>query len=171
MNAYHRLAQFGKELLKHPGLDETLPIISAYAKEIIGAERCSVYIYDSKQKRVWTVLADGIERIEFDADLGIVGVTIQTRECIIENHPYDNPSFNQDIDHESGYKTESLLSIPIFSSTNILIGVLQLLNKPNGFDDEDLRFTTFFAHYASSYLELAIYYEKENRSGAKERVG
>jgi hypothetical protein len=39
---YSKLANFGKELLNKTSLVEGVPLISKYAKEIIGADRCSV---------------------------------------------------------------------------------------------------------------------------------
>jgi len=34
------------------------------------------------------------------------------------------------------------------------------LNKAAGFDEEDVKFMTFFAHYVSGFIELASLYEK-----------
>ena len=164
MNPHVKLAQFGKELLKHGSLEEAIPLISEYAKELSGAKRCSIYIYDNDTKELWTTLADGIEKIHLKADEGIAGHTLQKAQPILENTPYKNPSFKQDVDKESGFITENIASLPIFDSTRRVIGILQLLNKKEGFDTKDLRTMTFFAHYVSSYLELAIFYERNNAS-------
>ena len=44
---YKKLAHFGKELLGSAKLEEGLPLIAKYTTEIIGANRCSIFIYDN----------------------------------------------------------------------------------------------------------------------------
>ena len=42
--AYAKLAAFGRELMDRvASLDEGLPMIAAYAKDVIKAERCSIF--------------------------------------------------------------------------------------------------------------------------------
>ena len=161
MSSYSKLADFGRELLKFHSIKQGIPLISSYAKELSGAKRCSIYIYNSKLKVLWTTISDGIEKIILNTDEGIAGQTVQDATPIIENDPYKNPRFNQKIDHRSGFITENIASIPIFSSSKNVIGVLQLLNKKDGFSDEDIRFMVFFAHYISGYLELATFFNDD----------
>lgn len=52
--SYSAFADFGRALLKRPSLQEGLPLISAYAKEISGAERCSIFIYNPNIQMLWT---------------------------------------------------------------------------------------------------------------------
>ncbi|MDD4883578.1 MAG: GAF domain-containing protein, partial [Sulfuricurvum sp.] len=73
--SYSALAEFGRTLLKRPTLQEGLPIISEYAKQVSGAERCSIFIYNPKIQMLWTTLADGAEKIMVHQDDGIVGHT------------------------------------------------------------------------------------------------
>lgn len=157
---YAKLADFAKVLLNKNTLDEGLPLISKYVKEVSGAERCSIFMYDQNKNELWTTLADGIERISIPADKGIVGHTIKTAEPIIENEAYSNPNFLSEIDEKSGYKTHNIATTPIFNSQKEILGVLQLLNKENGFDNDDIKFMVFFSHYISGFLELANLYEE-----------
>ena len=161
MSPYNKLANFGRELLRFHSIEQGIPLISSYAKELSKAKRCSIYIYNSKLKILWTTISDGIEKIMLIPDEGIVGQTVQDAAPIIENNPYHNPKFNQKIDKHSGFITENIASIPIFDSSKKVIGVLQLLNKEDGFNDEDIRLMVFFAHYISGYLELATFFDDD----------
>jgi signal transduction protein with GAF and PtsI domain len=163
MNPYVRLANFGRELLKFHSIEQGIPLISSYAKELSKAERCSIYIYNSKLQVLWTTISDGIEKIMLNTDEGIAGQTAREAKAIIENDPYNNPKFNQKIDRRSGYKTKNIASIPIFDSSKKVIGVLQLLNKEDGFNNEDIRLMVFFAHYISGYLELATFFDDDTK--------
>lgn len=157
--SYSALADFGRALLKRPTLSEGLPMISEYAKEVSGAERCSIFIYNPKIHMLWTTLADGIEKIMVHVDDGIVGSTVREGKPILVNNPYDDERFLHMIDNKTGFVTENIASIPIFDSSRHIIGVFQLLNKLGGFSSEDAKFMIFFAHYISGYLELAMLFD------------
>lgn len=161
-DTYSKLAAFGRELLCKRSLAEGLPLISKYAKDVIHADRCSIFMYDAEKKELWTTLADGIEKITIAADKGIVGQTINARKPILENNPYTNAYFLPEVDKESGYRTDSIITAPIFNSKRQIIGILELLNKEGGFDMDDVRFMIFFAHYVSGFLELTNLYLKED---------
>lgn len=155
VESYAKLAAFGRTLLEHRTLEKGLPVISEYAKKVIGAERCSIFVYNEQTQKLWTTLADGVEKIMINADEGIAGSTIKERKPIIVNDPYKDARFLSKIDHETGYLTKNIASVPVFDSARKMIGVLQLLNKNGEFDAEDARFMIFFAHYVSGYLELS----------------
>jgi GAF domain-containing protein len=164
-NKYAKLADFGRQLLTKTSLVDGLPLISEYAKEVIGAERCSIFIYDEKAHSLWTTLADGIETITVDSSHGIIGYTLQERKALIVNTPYKHEYFLSEVDKDTGYTTKNIITAPIFNSKHEIIGVLELLNKEGGFDAEDLKFVVFFAHYISGFLELAnIYFDVDKRA-------
>lgn len=80
---YSKLADFGRELLNKKSLTEGIPLISKYAKDVIGSQRCSIFIYDEERNKLWTTLSDGMEEIVVPYDQGIVGYTLKTKKPII----------------------------------------------------------------------------------------
>jgi signal transduction protein with GAF and PtsI domain len=161
-NTYSKLANFGRELLNKKSLMDGLPHISKYTKEVIGAQRCSIFIYNAANHHLWTTLSDGVKKITVPSDQGIVGHTIKVRKPIIANDVYSNPHFLSEVDKQTGYKTHNIITAPIFSSEREIIGVIQLLNKEGGFDNKDMKFMIFFAHYVSGFLELVNLYADED---------
>ena len=153
---YMQLKNFSKNLLSKVSLIDSLPYISANAKEIIGADRCSIFIYNEAGNKLWTTLADGVEKIVVPFDMGIVGQTIRIQKPIMENEAYNNPNFLSDVDMRTGYYTKNILTAPIFNSKREIVGVLELLNKNGGFNEKDIEFITFFSHYISGFIELEI---------------
>jgi signal transduction protein with GAF and PtsI domain len=165
-HVYKSLSIFGKELLEKKTISEGLPLISKYAKDVIGAQRCSIFIYDNDKKIFWTTIADGVEKITIPSDKGLVGYTLKARKPIIANDAYSHPQFLSDVDKKTGYKTHNIITAPIFNSKRQIIGVLQLLNKEEDFNDEDVKFMIFFAHYISGFLELSnIFLTQQNNKG------
>ena len=163
IKSFTKIAEFGRKLLSRPSIELAIPMISSYAKELLEADRCSVFIYNDKTKCLWTVLSDGVEKINIHVDEGIVGASFQEHKALIVNDPYSDKRFSPKIDHETGYLTHNIIAIPINNAFNKPIGVLQLLNKKNGdFDKEDKRLLTFFNHYISGYIELSILFHEDN---------
>jgi len=161
---YTKLAEFGRELLDKKSFVDGLPHISKYAKEIIQAQRCSIFMYNSSKNKLWTTLADDVERIIIDSDTGIVGETLRLKKPILENDVYSNPHFLASVDKSTGFKTTSIITAPIFNSQKEIQGILQLLNKQGGFNNDDTKFMIFFAHYISGFLELINLYEESEEN-------
>ena len=166
-SVYTKLANFGKELLSKTSVIEGLPHISKYVKDVIGADRCSIFIYDTVKKELWTTLADGVERIIVPSDKGVVGETIKLRKAIIVNDAYANPLFMSEIDKKTGYTTKNIITAPIFNSKKEVFGVLELLNKKDDFLDADVKYMTFFTQYISGFLELVKTYDEIDESHKK----
>ena len=158
---YIKIATFGKELLNKKSLREGVPLISKYAKDVIGANRCSIFIYNRDENTLWTTLADNVEKIIIPADKGIVGETLEAKKPLLVNDVRSNPLFFSEIDEDTGYHTKNLITAPVFNSQRKIIGVLELLNKEAGFDEQDEKFMIFFAHYISGYIELASLYQHQ----------
>lgn len=157
---YEKLANFGKELLDKTSLEEGLPLISNYAKDVIGAERCSIFIYNKENNTLWTTLADEIDKITISAYQGVAGYTIKEKRPLVVNNAKEYPLFLGDIDEETGYVTKNIITAPVFDSQREIIGVLELLNKEGDFSAKDEGFMVFFSHYISGYIELATLYQE-----------
>ena len=161
-NTYAKLSVFGRQLLNKKSLTEGLPHISKYVKDVIGAQRCSIFINDNVKDELWTTIADGVDKIIIPRDKGIVGQTLKEKKPILVEDVSKNPHFLSNVDKETGYKTKNILTAPIFNSQRMIIGILEVLNKEDGFDNEDVKFMIFFAHYISGFLELANIYSQQD---------
>ena len=143
---------FDKNVLYKASRVDGLEYISIHAKSMFGAERCSIFMYDQEENKLWTTLADGAEKIIVPYDIGIVGQTIRVGKPIIENEPYGNSNFLSDVDMQTGYYTQNILTAPIFNAKNKIIGVLQLLNKEGKFTKKDAERIASFSHSISGFI-------------------
>lgn len=164
---YAQIADFGRKLLNQNSILEGLPLISKYVKDVIKAQRCSIFIYDNRAEELWTTLADGIEKIVVDSHNGIVGYTLKEKKPLIVNNPYGHEYFLAEVDRDTGYITKNIITAPIFNSKREIMGVLELLNKEEDFTEEDMKFMVFFSHYISGFLELVTLYIEEDKKGLK----
>lgn len=155
-----KLIQFGEQILYKRSLQEGLPLISSCVKEIIGAERCSMFVYSPNTSEFWTTLSDGVERIIIPSNKGLVGKTLEVNAGIVENNPYNNASFLSDIDTDSGYITQNIITEPIYNTSGKLVGVLELLNKEGGFSNNDAKYMRFFARSLCDFIDIINLYKE-----------
>jgi sigma-B regulation protein RsbU (phosphoserine phosphatase) len=122
------------------------------ARDLAGAERCSLWLLDEHTGELWTRVAHEIGEIRIPAGQGIVGTCISQGQIIIVNDVQSDKRFMRNIDNSSGYRTDSVLCVPLRHESGV-IGALQVLNKPNGFSDEDAEVIRLMASYASAAIQ------------------
>lgn len=152
------LVKLNLELSKEVDFTKKINMISNTIRDIIKADRCTLFVHDKKAKTFWTSYVDGVSYIEIPDDKGIVSQVYNTRKTIIENNVEKNSSFYNNIDNSSGYITKSIIAVPIFGFSNECIGVIQLLNKAYGeeFNKEDEDVIFFVAKHFCAYIQMII---------------
>lgn len=118
-------------------LDTTLHSITIKLGQSLGADRTTIFLFDSDRDEFWSIVAaanNEVQSLEIRVpiDQGIVGEAAAHRRMI--NIPYDfyddsRSTFAQKHDEETGYRTYTLLSLPLVNYQGKLIAVVQLLNK------------------------------------------
>ncbi len=159
-STYSDLAEFGSKLLDNKYLDEGVVIISEYLKKLTGAIRCSIFVHDIEDRILWTILANGVDKIVIPDNKGVVGYAFTNKIELIENVVHKNPHFLKEIDKNSGYETINMLVCPIYDSKKNIIGIVQLINKLDGFTDKDMLFIKVIIRFISTYIEMALLNKK-----------
>ena len=111
----HSLLELGQIIGLDLQLNEMLLQIARKACEVMEADRCSVFLYDSTTDELWSTVAMGMggEVIRMSSKSGIGGHCFQTGEVINLEDVYRDPRFNKEVDTRTGYHTRSLLCIPL----------------------------------------------------------
>jgi len=164
------LLDVSKALSSETRLDNLLQIIMEKATEVIDADRSSLFLYDESRNELWSKIAQKlgkIKEIRFPVGVGIAGEVAKTQKPLNIPDAYSDPRFNPDFDKQSGYRTRTILCLPMISSTGKLEGVIQVLNKKSGgvFDERDISLLEALGAHAAVALERArlteAYIEKE----------
>ena len=120
---------------------ELLPLlhkVERAVRQVMDCERSTVFLYDTSQEELYSLVATGDEHIRFSAKLGVAGEALQTRSTIIVHDAYADQRFNRAIDQATGFRTRNLLTFPMQGYEGGVVGVLQALNKKEGtFDSLD----------------------------------
>lgn len=137
------LLKIGQTVSAQTNINNLLEVIAEETKNAIQADRCSVFLYDREKNELWSKVALGMdsEEIRFPADKGLAGHVVKTGETINIRDAYNDERFNKEIDLKTGYLTTTILCMPIKNLNQQIIGAFQVLNKLNGYfneEDEDL---------------------------------
>ncbi len=128
-------------------------VVSA-AKQVLQADGGSVWLYDPATDELILEVATGIEPLRVPAGTGIVGACARDRRIINVPDCYADPRFNPDVDKRSGYRTRCMLTLPLVDHKDVLVGVMQVLNKADGvFDADDEALATSLAAQCAVALQ------------------
>ncbi len=138
--------------------DEIIDILANMSRELTGADRCTIWLVSDDKKSLWSKVAHGIDNIVIPIDTGIVGCSIAQREKIIIDDAYDDDRFNKSVDLKTGYRTKSIMVVPMHNEDNVIIGAIQVINKNNDgvFDERDLERLLLASTYAAESIESAL---------------
>jgi serine phosphatase RsbU (regulator of sigma subunit) len=139
-------------------LAELLELILKIARTEVKADRGTVFLVDSKNKQVWSIVAQGLDHQEIRVPFGhgVAGRVAVTGEIINVEDAYSLDYFERSFDQKTGYHTKSLLCVPIRHSSGYIVGVIQLLNQVDGkFTSEDEDFLLKLSGHMAMALENA----------------
>lgn len=139
------IQQIGRALSSELRIERLLMLVIKEVNKLMDAERGTFYIVDQEKGELWSKVAQKAEimEIRLKIGVGIAGHVAKTGDIINIPDAYKDKRFNPEIDKKTGYKTRSILCMPIFEATNDpskernIIGVLQILNKRNGVFEEN----------------------------------
>ena len=158
------LVKIGRSITAVTDINILLKVIAEETRIAIQADRCTVFLLDKEKNELWSKVALGMDsqEIRFPADKGLAGYVVKTGEPLNIPDAYNDDRFNPDIDKKTGYKTKTILCMPIKNNNQEIIGGFQVLNKLDGVftkGDEDLLIA--IGGSASIALENAQLFEQQ----------
>ena len=129
-----RILEVSHDLAGELQLDVLIARIMTTTTELLGAERSTLFVYDPKTDELFSRYAAGIDtkELRIPAHHGIAGAVFTTGRLENIADPYADPRFNSDVDRQTGFRTRSILCMPIANKAGVRIGVTQVLNKRGG---------------------------------------
>jgi len=131
---------------------------------ITGSDAGSILLVDDNNlvfKIVIGIKAQELPEKTIPKDSGIAGWVLKHGEPVLVEDVKKDGRYNPDIDEFTGYQTNSILCVPLKTKSSI-IGVIELLNKKQGFYDErDLDVVSYLAEQAAISIEKARFYDDQ----------
>ena len=154
------LLRLSNSLAQQIELDPLLKLMVAEVTAAMQAERSNLLLLGRGEPgELVTRVAEGVgaREIRIPFGVGIAGACAQTRQIINVPDAYKDSRFNSAIDKTSGFRTKSLLAVPIIAEDSQLVGVVEVMNKQVGgeFTGEDERFLEAICGHLSIALRRA----------------
>jgi adenylate cyclase len=119
-------------------LDEMLRSITTKTGELLGADRSTIFVKDEDRNQLWSIVAKdeggGSLEIRIPADHGSIAAEVATTKQVI-NIPFDlfddplRSAGAREQYERTGYRTYTMLALPLLNEQGELVAVVQLLNK------------------------------------------
>jgi len=133
---------FSEVLTTSRNPDLLFQLIIDRTSKVLDADRSSLFLVDREREEIWTKIAQVSERIVLPLGRGIAGHVARTGNTIRVEDARSLDCFDPTWDNRLGYRTRSVLCLPVKLGGERIIGVLQVLNKLKGpgftKGDEDL---------------------------------
>lgn len=161
LKTLQHLLDFSEIITLKMDIEGLIARVVEMASSVMHADRGTLFLIDSFTGELWSKVAQGEEskEIRIPAGSGIAGWVAQNDQLANIEDAHEDPRFNPDVDRRTGYRTRTVLCGPVKNIKGEIIGVLQVINKKEGFfhqDDETL-FNIFTYQTALSVENFYLY--------------
>ncbi|MBN1584240.1 MAG: GAF domain-containing sensor histidine kinase [Anaerolineae bacterium] len=159
LTAVQHIAQ---EITSELNTKRLLNKILSSAVKVLQATEGSLVLWDaSTDELVWVVTENpSLLDYRMAANKGIAGWVFTNCEPLIVGEASQDKRFNPDVDQDTDFHTQSMITVPLMNPTE-KIGVIQILNKKSGeqFDESDQDLLTALAAQATNAIINARLYQ------------
>ncbi len=157
-------------ILSTLNIDEVLTTVVKEIKILLGADRCTLFLVDKDNNELYSKVLQADNLVEIRVPItrsSLAGYSSTTGKVLNIKDAYDEGElksinsrlcFDRRWDEKSGYRTKSVLAIPVKAKGEV-VGVFQALNKPDGFSDQDVGMMEQLAFLLGIAVNNALSYQ------------
>ena len=161
--------EVGKLLTSTFDLNEILNVIVIKVSQLIDAENWSLLLLDEKTGELSFDIVVGLDDslfrgVRLAPGEGIAGYAVKTGEPVVIPNAEGDPRFYRKVDEITGFKTKSIICIPLMTHGNIL-GAIEIVNVKDlsFFESKYLSVLKVLSDYAAIAIQNANYYHRIKR--------
>jgi len=139
----------------HQDLDRLLQDIAQAATRLLRSDRASIFLWDKPARELVGHPALGMEGkpLRIADDKGLAGAVLKSLQPRRWDRSDPHDEVDRRVDSSSGYRTDSLLAVPLIDARNKPMGVFEVINHADGrFDTQDETDLIELARHASAAL-------------------
>ena len=142
-------------------LEQSLRVFTRRVAELLDAERASMFLVDHARGELTLHVSQDLaagETVRIPIGSGIAGAAAASGRPVRVADAYQDPRFNRDVDVRTGFRTRSVLCLPLQDRSGNVFAVTQLLNRRDGrpFDEADEARYAEFAGSLGVLLESLV---------------
>jgi GAF domain-containing protein len=156
-----RLIEITRLLNSTLDVDSLLATVIDAASELVDAETGSLLLRDEQTGDLVLEVATGepgarVVELRVPPGQGVAGWVVANSTPVVVNDARADPRFYAEVDEVSGYRTATLLAVPVRTADET-IGALEVINKRGAgqFEDEDVQLSTALADNAGIAIQNA----------------
>ncbi|MBT3556866.1 MAG: GAF domain-containing protein [Rhodospirillales bacterium] len=152
-------------------LEEILTTLVDMTTAELDADRGTLFLNDPLTEELYSRVAQGNfqREIRILNNTGVAGAVFQSGVGELIHDAYADERFNSTVDSASGYHTDTIVCAPVRTVRGDVIGVIQMLNKNDGyFDESDLELLEAMTTQATLALQSTQYVEKMKKTREQE---
>ncbi|MEZ4402724.1 MAG: GAF domain-containing protein [Kofleriaceae bacterium] len=125
------VTEVGAALSSTTDLDQLLALLIDKVTELMDADRSTLYLLSEDGRELWSKVVAGRDTLEIRLAVGegIAGWVAASGEVVNIADAYRDTRFQPAVDLRSGYRTRSILCVPMRNRAGAVVGVVQVLNK------------------------------------------
>jgi len=162
---FNKILDVGTKIAAMIELAPLLAEIGRSCSELLEAERSSVYVVDEDKDEIYTLFVQGYSTgsIRLAKSKGIAGRVFESGKTLNVEDAYNLDFFDRSWDKRSGFRTKSVLCMPMYDRHGKMIGVFQVLNKQTArrFTANDERILRTLGSFAAVAIENAKLYREQ----------
>jgi diguanylate cyclase (GGDEF)-like protein len=169
-------SDIGKTITASRNLSELLSAIMEQIGSIFAPASWSILLRNHKTGDLTFVLVTGAGADELRGKTirrgqGVAGWIAENGLPVIIDDVDRDPRFNRAMDDSSGFRTESIIGVPLKTRTRVF-GVIELVNRLTGqhFSTFDLKLLTTIADYAAIAMEKLYYIQALRRTATTDHL-
>lgn len=157
---------YTSKIANERSLNRILLYMADLGREMVVADRCTVWLLDKQRQELWTKVAHGVSELRIPVGAGLAGYAVATGKQIFIDDAYTNAEFRDVLengalttDRQTGYLTKALMVIPFRNNEGEVMGCYQAVNKMTEagvFSEQDMEYLTLAASYSGKSLESAM---------------
>lgn len=160
-----RILDVTQKLAQPLDLLDMLAEVVAAGESVLDADKGTLWLYEegAGDLAMRVPVVDPAPRIAFGE--GLVGECLRDLTTINVHDAYADPRFRGALDRATGYKSHTVLNVPLLGWEKQPVGVLQLMNKQSGsFDETDERVAAALAAQCAVAVQRAQLMEARLRN-------
>lgn len=170
LRVFHQTLSMLDSVLDSQGFDailnDMLQSITLKTGELLSADRTTIFLLDEDQDELWSIVAKGENgqplELRIPVGVGIAGEVATFKKVI--NIPYDfyddpRSTSAKQFDKKTGYRTYTMLALPLLNEQEELVAVVQLINKLKSPRDPDASLDERISHEGFIDKDIQVFEE------------
>ncbi|MBX7096748.1 MAG: GAF domain-containing sensor histidine kinase [Myxococcaceae bacterium] len=167
---FSAVLDIGAQISQARDVDHLLGVVMDRLSALLGAEAATLFMYDEAQDELWSRVLRGstLKEIRLPSNKGIAGHVFTSGKSLLLEDAYADIRFNPEIDKQSGFRTRSMIAVPLKHVSGRTRGVLEVLHRRiNAFNPEDRALVEGVATQIAAVLDNVLLLEQLRKQNEK----